>query len=170
MFGGPIRARLEGGGPRGCGREPVPISTQDFGPEDRDVPVVWGANMAIRRRAFERLGGFDGALSGSGDEEEWEHRYVAAGGRIRYLAAAGLEHRRTAADSRLRALMRAGYARGREARRNDVRKGSAPRLAAELRTLAGCGYHVARRRCSVGLVLGAHAAGRVRETLVEPGS
>src|SRR5581483_7984688 len=31
VFGGPIRARLEGG-PRGCGREPAPITTLDAGP------------------------------------------------------------------------------------------------------------------------------------------
>src|SRR5205085_4118249 len=78
VFGGPIRARLEGGGPRGCGREAAPITTLDFGSEDRDVPLVWGANMAIRRRAFDRVGTFDGALSGIGDEEEWEARYAAA--------------------------------------------------------------------------------------------
>ena len=51
--------------------------------------------MAIRRRAFERVGRFDEAITGRGDEEEWERRYMAAGGRIRYLAAAGLDHRRT---------------------------------------------------------------------------
>ncbi len=167
VFGGPIHARLEGGGPRGCGREPAPISTQDFGAEDRDVPLVWGANMAIRRRAFDRIGTFDGALSGIGDEEEWELRYTGSGGRIRYLADAGVDHRRTAADSRLRALMRAGYARGREARRNDARKGHPPALPAELRTLAGCVYHVVRRRCAVGLVLGAHAVGRLREAMAQ---
>lgn len=167
VFGGPIRARLEGGGPHGCGREPAPITTQDFGPEDRDVPMVWGANMAVRRRAFERIGAFDGSLSGMGDEEEWERRYTVEGGRIRYLAAAAIEHRRTPADSRLRSLARAGYARGREARRHELRKGTAPALRTEGRTLVGCAYHVVRRRCAIGIVLGAHAAGRVREAIAE---
>ena len=32
VYGGPIRARLEGGGPRACGREPPPITTLDHGP------------------------------------------------------------------------------------------------------------------------------------------
>lgn len=167
VLGGPIHARLEGRSPRGCGREPLPITTLDYGAQDRDVPLVWGANMAIRRRALARVGGFDGTLSGVGDEEEWELRYAAAGGRIRYVAAARLVHRRTPADSRLRSLARAGYARGREARRNDVRKGVPAPLPAELRTLAGCAYHVLRRRCAVGVVVGAHAAGRVREALAE---
>ena len=45
--GGPIQARLEGGGPRACGREPAPISTLDLGRQDRDVEFVWSANMAV---------------------------------------------------------------------------------------------------------------------------
>ncbi|MFZ1997457.1 MAG: glycosyltransferase family 2 protein, partial [Solirubrobacteraceae bacterium] len=48
VFGGPIRAALEGGGPRSCGRESAPITTLDLGSADRDVPLVWGANMALR--------------------------------------------------------------------------------------------------------------------------
>ncbi len=31
VFGGPIRARLEGGGPRACGLESAPITTLDLG-------------------------------------------------------------------------------------------------------------------------------------------
>ena len=31
VYGGPIRAKLEGGGPRACGREPAPITTLDHG-------------------------------------------------------------------------------------------------------------------------------------------
>jgi glycosyltransferase involved in cell wall biosynthesis len=117
VFGGPIRARLEGGGPRACGREPAPITTLDLGHEDRDAAFVWSANMAVRRGAFERVGRFDEQILGPrGDEEEWERRYIAAGGRIRYVAAAGLVHRRTAADCTLRALANASYHQGREAR------------------------------------------------------
>ena len=93
--------------------------------------------MAIRRSALERIGGFDETIQGRGEEEEWERRYKAAGGRVRYVAGAGVEHRRTAADATVRALSRAAYALGRTARRNDVRKGRGPTLPAELRTLAG---------------------------------
>jgi glycosyltransferase involved in cell wall biosynthesis len=167
VFGGPIRARLEGGGPRSCGREPAPITTLDLGPRDRDAPLVWGANMAVRRRAFELIGGFDETIAGRGDEEEWERRYTAAGGRVRYLAGAALEHRRTRADATVRSLSRASYALGRTARRNDLRKGTAPGISAEIRTLAGCAWHTLRRRCAVGIVLGAHSAGRLREALVQ---
>jgi glycosyltransferase involved in cell wall biosynthesis len=107
LFGGPIRARLEGGGPRSCGRESAPITTLDLGSVDRDAELVWSANMAIRRSALERVGRFDETIRVRGDEEDWERRYVSAGGRVRYLAAAGLEHRRAPADATLRRLARA---------------------------------------------------------------
>jgi glycosyltransferase involved in cell wall biosynthesis len=165
VFGGPIRARLEGGGPRACGREPAPITTLDLGPEDRDVQFVWSANMAIRTRAFDPVGRFDETIFVRGDEEDWQRRYTAHGGRIRYLADAGLDHRRTAADSTIGKLVRSAYGHGRAARRYDVRKGMAPPLRRELRVLAGCGWHTFRRRCGFGIVMGAQAAGRLREAL-----
>jgi glycosyltransferase involved in cell wall biosynthesis len=167
VFGGPIRALLEGGGPRSCGREGAPITTLDLGSEDHDATFVWSANMAVRRSAFGRIGPFDETIHGRGEEEDWEQRYTAAGGRIRYLAGAGVEHRRTPSDSTLRALARASYRLGRTARRHDRRKDSAPPLSGELRTLAGCAWHTARRRCANGIVMGAQAAGRLHEALVE---
>ncbi len=165
VFGGPIRARLEGSRLRTCGRESAPITALDYGPTDRDAPLVWSANMAIRRSALDRVGSFDESIQGRGEEEDWERRYAALGGRIRYLAAAGLDHRRTAPDARLTALTRAAYRLGRSARRYDGRKGQVPSLAAEVRTLAGCLWHVVRRRCALGIVLAGHAAGRLRETI-----
>lgn len=165
VFGGPIRPLLEGGGPRYCGREPAPISALDLGPDDCDTSFVWGANMAIRSRAFDRIGRFDESLSDRGDEEDWIRRYAAVGGRVRYIAAAGLHHRRTAADATLRRMSHAAYALGRAARRNDVRVGAPKTTAAELRVLAGCAWHAVRRRCGYGVVMFAGAAGRVRETL-----
>jgi glycosyltransferase involved in cell wall biosynthesis len=169
VFGGPIIALLEGGGPRACGREPAPITTLDLGPDDRDVQFVWSANMALRRRALEQVGVFDETILGRGEEEDWQRRYAALGGRVRYLARAGIEHRRTAADSTLASLSRAAYGYGRTARRYDTRKGAPPSIAAELRTLSGCAWHVARRRCANGIVLGAQAAGRLRQALAERG-
>jgi GT2 family glycosyltransferase len=167
VFGGPIRARLQGGGPRACGREPAPITTLDYGPEDRDVERVWGANMALRRRAVAIAGRFDESLSGRGDEEEWQERLAGAGGRVRYLAGAGLDHCRTRADATVRRLALSQYRLGRTARRNDVRKRTAPPLRAECRTLAGCIWHIFRRRCLYGVALAAHAVGRLREALAE---
>ena len=170
LFGGPIVARLEGGGPRSCGREDAPITTLDGGPDDREIEFVWGANMAIRRRALEQIGGFDETIQGRGDEEEWERRYKSAGGRVRYIARARVVHRRVAADATVRSLSRAAYALGRTARRNDVRKGAGPTLPAELRTLGGCVWHTGRRRCANGIVMAAHSLGRVREAVAEAGS
>jgi glycosyltransferase involved in cell wall biosynthesis len=165
-FGGPIRARFEGRTPRACGREEPPITTLDLGPDDCEAEVVWGANFAIRRSAVARIGEFDESiLTPHGDEEEWLERLRAAGGRIRYLAAAGLDHRRAEEDARLGPLARAAYARGRGARVSDTRRGKAPGLARELRVLAGCGWHTVRRACPQGLIMGAHSAGRVVEAL-----
>jgi glycosyltransferase involved in cell wall biosynthesis len=167
-FGGPIRARFEGGAPRGCGREDPPITTLDLGAADREADFVWGANFAVRRSAVERVGEFDESIvRPHGDEEEWLERLRAAGGRIVYLAGAGLEHRRTAEDARLRPLARAAYARGRGARASDRRRGRQPSLGGELRVLAGCGWHTLRRACPQGLIMGAHSAGRVVEALRE---
>jgi glycosyltransferase involved in cell wall biosynthesis len=165
-FGGPIRARFEGPTPRACGREQPPITTLDLGAEDREAEMVWGANFAVRRSAVERIGEFDESIvSPHGDEEEWLERLCAAGGRIQYLAAAGLDHRRAGDDTRLAPLAKAAYARGRGARASDTRRGRAPGLAREMRVLAGCGWHTLRRACPQGLIMGAHSAGRVVEAL-----
>ena len=164
-FGGPIQARLEGTNLHACGREPPPVTTLDLGPDDRDAEFVWGANLTLRRSALERVGGFDPGLDLYGDEEDWQRRLHAAGGRIRYVAAAGVDHRRTGKDARIGGLSRAAYGRGRNSRRYDARKGVAPPVAAELRTLAGCLWHIVRRRCGNGIVLTALTLGRLREAL-----
>jgi GT2 family glycosyltransferase len=164
-FGGPIRARLEGTNLHACGREPPPVTTLDLGPDDRDAEFVWGANLTLRRRALDRAGGFDPGLDLYGDEEDWQRRLKDAGGRIRYVAAAGVDHRRTGADARIGGLSRAAYGRGRNSRRYDARKGVAPPVAAELRTLAGCVWHIPRRRCGNGIVLTALTLGRLCEAL-----
>jgi glycosyltransferase involved in cell wall biosynthesis len=165
-FAGPIRARFEGHVVRGCGREDAPITVLDLGEDDRECDTAWGANFAVRRSAVERVGDFDERIvRPHGDEEEWLERLREAGGRIWYLAAAGLDHRRTAEDARLSRLARAAYARGRAARASDRRRGRAPGPGRELRVLAGCGWHALRRACPQGLIAGAHAVGRVAETL-----
>ncbi len=166
VFGGPIHARMEAALPA-CDRHPPPITTLDAGPHDCDVPLVWGANMTMRRAAFDRVGRFDPTLLGRGDEEEWLMRYTTAGGRIRYIAAAAIDHRRSATDSRLGVLARAAYGQGREVRHHDRRSGKARPVSAELRTLAGCAWHTLRRRCVYGIVMGARTAGTLREALAE---
>ncbi len=163
IFAGRITAGLEGRPPRSCGREQPPVTTLDLGEQDAPARFAWGANMAVRRSAFERLGPFDVTLGGAGDEQEWQER-DGAGGAL-YVAGAHVEHRRAGADARLRALCRAAYARGRAARRFDTRRGLAPSRLDEVATLAGCLGHVLVRRCPAGLTMAAHSAGRLRESL-----
>ena len=124
--------------------------------------------MAVRRSALERVGPFDEARELYGDEEEWQRRLKAGGGRIRYVAAAALDHRRAGDDARLRALCRAAYGRGQASRRFDVRKGTAPDAA---RTSCACSpaalAHGPRFRCANGPILTAHQLGRLRALLAE---
>ena len=159
---GPIHARFEDHRWRSCGRELPPITTQDHGARDRDVESAWGANMTVRRTAIDRAGRFDEARELYGDEQEWQGRLRAAGGRIRYVAAAALDHRRAGDDARLRSLAAAAYRRGTASRRFDVFKRRAPSLPRELRVLAGCAVHTVRFACPNGIVLTAHQLGRLR--------
>ncbi len=170
VFTGPVTARLEGPAPHTCGRERPPITTLELGPEDTRTRYAWGANMAIRRSALERIGPFEESLEHGGDEQEWQDRLMSAsGGDDRrgalYVAAAAVEHRRAGRDARLRTLSRAAYVRGRAARRFDAWRGQAPPLARELSTLAGGAGHVVRYGCPAGLTMVAHSAGRLREAL-----
>jgi GT2 family glycosyltransferase len=112
-----------------------------------------------------RVGEFDESLPTGGDEEEWLRRLRKEGGKVVYLAAAGLEHRRAGDDARLRSLMRSAYHRGRNLRAYDVRRGEEPPVSRELITLAGCGWHTLRRACPQGLIMGAHSAGRTIEAV-----
>ncbi|HVF79577.1 MAG TPA: glycosyltransferase [Solirubrobacteraceae bacterium] len=162
---GPIHPRFEDHHLRTCGREQPPITAQDHGPDDRDVPTAWGANMTVRRSAIARAGRFDETRELYGDEQEWQGRLLAAGGRIRYIASAALDHRRAGDDARLRALAAAAYRRGASSRRFDVFKDTAPSLPRELRVLAGCAAHTVRYACPNGIVLAAHSLGRVRAAL-----
>jgi glycosyltransferase involved in cell wall biosynthesis len=169
VVGGPIEVRLEGFRLPLCGREPPPITALDEGPADREVDVVWGANMGIDRRAFELAGTFDAGVPYGFDEDMWERRLRDRGGHVMYVADAGLVHRRDARDSRLRPLMRAAYRRGRALRAYSVHRGGAPSLAQELRWLAGCFLHTFRFRCANGLLLTAHSTGRLVELISRRG-
>jgi GT2 family glycosyltransferase len=80
VFTGPVHPRLEGKPPWACGREGPPITALDLGPVDTDrVRYAWGANMTVRRSALERVGPFDTALTGAGDEQEWQDRLRSRG-------------------------------------------------------------------------------------------
>jgi GT2 family glycosyltransferase len=165
VFGGPIRARLEGPAPRSCGREQPPVTTLDLGGTDVPAELVWSANMLLRRSALERAGDFDESLPTGGDEEEWLRRLSERGGQVVYIASAGLDHRRVGDDARLRSLMRGAYHRGYNLRGFDEAHDKAPGVGHELRVLAGCGWHVVRRLCPQGFIAGAHSAGRLKRAL-----
>ena len=162
-FGGPIHARFEDHAFRACGREDPPITSLELGDHDRDADAVWGANMALRRAAIEAVGRFDERHRNGGDEEDWQARLRAQGGRVRYVAGAAVDHRRAGDDARLRSLARAAHARGRASRRYDVFRGEVPPLRSELRVLAGCFVHTFRFACLNGIVMTAHSIGRVQE-------
>jgi hypothetical protein len=83
VFTGPIRPRLEGSPPRDCGREGPPITSLDLGPHDAPARFAWGANMGIRRAAFDRVGPFDVSLEHGGDEQEWQERLAGEAGPVR---------------------------------------------------------------------------------------
>jgi glycosyltransferase involved in cell wall biosynthesis len=186
VFGGPIRGRVDGRSWRTCGREWPPISSFWRGDVDREVELVFAGNMAIRHQTLARVGPFAESLglyadeadriaaatAGAapaagffGDEEEWQDRYRAGGGRILYVAGARLDHVRSGPAARTGPLVRAAYARGRVARRWSQSRGRAPSLGRELRVLAGSSWHLVARRCMNGLLFAADAAGRVREAL-----
>jgi glycosyltransferase involved in cell wall biosynthesis len=164
-FGGPIRLRLEGSRLRMCGRESPPITTLDAGPHDREIELVWGANMAIERSALDLAGMFDAGVPYGFDEDMWERRLRAGGGRIMYVARAGLVHRRDRRDARLSRLVRESYRRGVNLRAYSEYAGHAPSRARELRVLGGCVFHIFRYRCGNGILLTAHSAGRLRRAL-----
>lgn len=162
VYGGPIRARLEGSNLRFCGRENPPISTLDLGDEDLDVERVWGGNMAVRREIFERIGPFDADhRTYGGDEELWEQKLLDSGGKIKYVAAAWYWHRRSPQDSRLSVLCKAAFGQGRGLRAYDRQVGKAPPLRRELRVFTGCLWHGGRYRCSSGPIMACHSAGRI---------
>ncbi|HWX73819.1 MAG TPA: glycosyltransferase [Solirubrobacteraceae bacterium] len=184
VYTGPVRPRLEGSPPHSCGREGAPITSLELGPCDTPTRFAWGANMAIRRAALNRIGPFDVSLEHGGDEQEWQERLAresshdGLGGLIPdtrrggvrdrpvlYVAGAALDHRRAPADARLGPLCRAAYTRGRASARFDAWRQESPSLAHELRTLAACLGHVVRRRCPAGLVMVAHSGGRLLEGL-----
>jgi GT2 family glycosyltransferase len=169
VFAGRIRASMEGRAPRSCGREEPPITTLDLGERDRETRFAWGANMAIRRAALDRVGPFDPTLADGGDEQEWQERLRARepGARVLYVADAAVEHRRAGPDARLGRLAAGSRRRGAAARRFDARRGEQPPLRSELATLARCSGHVVRRRCPAGLTMVSHSLGRVQEALRE---
>lgn len=173
-LGGPIEPWLEGRQDDPVRSAGPAISALRLDPDvDQDTARLWGANLAVRRAAIERIGGFDPSHTmPSGDEEEWLARLRRDGGRIRYVAGATVLHRREAADASTRALARAQWYRGRAARRAALRAAraddapGAPGVGTELRNLTANLLGLARHRDASRRWTTAHAAGRVHEALL----
>jgi len=157
VLAGAIHARIDNPRYRQCGREGAPITFLES-----DQGVGWGANLGARRAWVERVGEFDPGRELYGDEQEWQDRVRAAGGRILWVPDAALDHVRSGADATVRALASAAYHRGQASRRYDAFKGRAPSRAAELALLARTLLHGPLHRCSNGPVMAAHSLGRLR--------
>jgi GT2 family glycosyltransferase len=152
--------------PHTCGRHGAPVTELQLGDVDRDVRHGWSANMGVRRAWWVKAGPFDEAHAIGGDEEEWVDRAAAAGGRVRYIAKAGVQHERVGQDASLRSLMRSARFRGRMLRLFETQQGRAPSAVAELRTLLACIAHVFIRRCPMGWTMAAHSLGRMQQAIL----
>ncbi len=112
-LGGPVRVRFEAKPPKICEMESWAWEgEQDYGLTEQTVPHVNGSNMALRRWALSQVGLFHEALSGSGDELEWERRLICAGSAIFYIPSAWLWHRRTKSDMRVMELLKRRFRQG----------------------------------------------------------
>ena len=124
LAGGPVRPRWQSRPPRwlhvGNGpynRLAAPIALLDYGPQPQDLGsrTLLGANMAIRRDALERLGGFAlhlGKLRNtllSGEDADLCGRVRANGWRGVYLPNAEVEHWVPATRMRLAYYLRWFY-------------------------------------------------------------
>ena len=146
-YGGPIRVRLEGKHPRWCGRDVFPITNLDHGPTDRFVDVVFSANMAVPRGAFERVGRFKEDQPIYGDETEWIMRLRRCGGLVRYLAGAGTLHTRFGDDLSRRGMLRAARLRGRNIAISDREQGLTEERATVAVKVARLSAHALLFRC-----------------------
>ncbi len=160
-IGGRIKLRFEGKPPRFCGREPFGDTELDLGDEEKETRLVWSANMAVRRSAFERIGLLNESLFVAGDEEEWELRLLDAGGRIIYTPDAWVWHRRTQDDLRFWRMVRVRFRRGRAQVVFAHAVGRSYRVRTELLAVARSLAHAARRWCAAGLLTASLQAGRI---------
>ena len=156
-FGGRLTQWIEPGHPRWCKRDRFPVSVLDHGPNDRYCDVVWGANLAIRRSAFDRVGLFRPNMSGPGDEVEWILRLRRAGGLVRYIADAEAVHTRFADDVTVKKLMKTTVARARHGAAFDLELGIVEPLYDVLRRAVRSTAHAILFRCWSGAAHAVHA-------------
>jgi cellulose synthase/poly-beta-1,6-N-acetylglucosamine synthase-like glycosyltransferase len=72
------------------------IDFVQYAPQSNEITTLTGANMAVRRELFSKLGGFNEELgpgkSGMSEDVEFAQRVIRGGGRIGYEARAGVYH------------------------------------------------------------------------------
>jgi len=72
------------------------INFVQYSPELREINTLTGANIAVRREVFSKVGGFNEELgpgrSGISEDVEFAKRVIRAGGRIGYEQRAGVYH------------------------------------------------------------------------------
>ena len=145
---------------RACGREPLPVTALDLGErgprgrvrvgrEHGAAPERDRADRAVRRAARRR--GRRGGLAAPPARRRRTRRLRRGGGRRPSPRGPGRE----AALAGPRAVL----PRPRRRAATTSTRRTAPTLGAELRTLAGCVWHVVRRRCGVGITLTALTLG-----------
>jgi GT2 family glycosyltransferase len=154
-FGGRLFLRLEGRAPRTCGAESLGAHL-DLGTEEQPIKRVKGANMAMRRSAFERIGLFNPALVWRGDEDNWLHRLHAESlngeATVLYVPDAVVWHRRLPSDLRLWNLLKTRFGWGVGQIQYKRETGVAFRRRRELRGLRNALVHSVRDRCTGGLL------------------
>ncbi len=174
VFTGKVELKFEGSKPRYCDR--VPIWSQfdtelDFGSEEAVAGWCCGANLAVKREAFDRIGGFREDHPIYYEENEWVDRLRAAGSPPLYIPMAALWHRRAGDDVRLRTLIRRAFKRGygeafnRSASGQPIRARTIAREVSRVPRYVG---HSIVHRCWLGFLQVAFVSGKISWLLTGP--
>jgi glycosyltransferase involved in cell wall biosynthesis len=151
-FAGRVIVRCEAKAPRTCDREYL-AAYFDEGEVERVVERAVGANMTIRKKAFDEVGPFNEALWWQWDEFEWQDRLHEMGGQIVYLPTARVWHRRVEADLKRGRLLKNRFFWGTcypvYARERNMRVPIWP----EIRHIFVSVAHAVRRRCFGGVIM-----------------
>jgi GT2 family glycosyltransferase len=162
-LGGAIRPRFEAPIPRTCPAHVVAGTVFDRGDFETNVAAVWGPNLVIPRRSFERVGAFREGLAFE-QEWEWQQRLVTSGGQIVYLPHAWLWHRMFGSDLRLGHQLSEHFRRG--FRRGLISTPGPPRKL--VRQMVSNLAHGVAARCTRGLTEAARSLGFLLACVVNP--
>lgn len=150
-FAGRIVLQLEAKAPRTCELESL-AAELDEGEEEHPTWRAKGANMAMRRSGFRRVGLFNPALVWRGDEWDWQRRLNEAGGTVMYLPKALVRHRRLASDLRWGRIVRTKFGAGIGHVQYLRESGQTVGYRRKLRAVASSLRHAVRVRCPGGIL------------------